>query len=93
MVYDVCKRESFDSCCKYWLDTYRVYAQENSIILLIGNQIDRCVNNEGMREVEISEGKEFAEKNNLMFIETSAVLDINVIEAFQMLIEKIYDKN
>ena len=82
MVFDVCKRESFTSCCKYWLETYREAAQENSIILLIGNQVDRCANNEELREISTDEAKAFADSNNIMYIETSAVLDTNVVDAF-----------
>ena len=47
--------------------------------------------NEDFREVTTSEAKEFADKEEILFIETSAVLNSNVIDAFQVLIEKVYD--
>ena len=43
-----------------------------------------------MRQVTFEEGQQFAEQNDLMFIETSAVLNSNVIDAFQMLVESKY---
>jgi hypothetical protein len=38
--------------------------------------------NEDFREVSTEEAKQFAEENDLMFIETSAVLNSNVVDAF-----------
>ena len=37
------------------------------------------------------EGKEFADQQGILFLETSAVTAANVVDAFQMLIEKIYE--
>jgi hypothetical protein len=51
------------------------------------------LNNEELREISTEEAKEFADENNILYIETSAVLDTNVVDAFQMLVEKIYEKN
>ena len=56
MVYDVNKRSTFDSCCDYWLNSFREVGQENSIIILVGNQVDRQ-----QREVSTEEAKDFAE--------------------------------
>ena len=87
MVYDVNKKSTFDSCCDYWLQGFRDVAHENAIIILVGNQIDRCQMNEDFREVPTEEGKAFADENEILFIETSAVLNSNVVNAFQVLIE------
>ena len=38
--------------------------------------------NEDFREVPESEAAEFAKENDLLFIETSAVLNCNVVDAF-----------
>ena len=48
--------------------------------------------NEDFREVATSDALAFAKENGLMFLETSAVLNINVMEAFQNLIERKYLK-
>ena len=87
MVYDVNKKSTFDSCSDYWLKSFREVANENAIIILVGNQIDRCQMNEDFREVPTQEAKAFAEENEILFMETSAVLNSNVVDAFQTLIE------
>ena len=87
MVYDVNKRSTFESCTEYWLPQFREVGQENATIILVGNQVDRCQMNEDFREVSFAEAQEFAKENDLMFIETSAVLNSNVVDAFQLLIE------
>ena len=87
MVYDVNKRSTFESCCDHWLPSFREVAAENSVIILVGNQIDRCQGNEDFREVSQQEAEEFAKEHGLLFVETSAVLDYNVVDAFQRLLE------
>mgnify|MGYP003940335195 CR=1 FL=1 len=57
----------------------------------MGNQIDRCQQDKELREVDMLEGKEFADQQGILFLETSAVTAANVVDAFQMLIEKIYE--
>ena len=57
-------------------------------MILVGNQIDRCQMNEDFREVTTEEAKQFADDHELLFIETSAVLNANVVDAFQLLIER-----
>lgn len=54
-------------------------------IILVGNKSDL-----DRREVTTEEGVEFAEKNGLLFIETSAKTSNNVEEAFMKVAEKIY---
>ena len=41
LVYDVNKRSTFESC-DYWLNSFREVAAESTIIILVGNQVDRC---------------------------------------------------
>ena len=82
MVYDVNKRSSFESCVEYWLPEIRDVVSDQVTILLVGNQIDRCSTNEDLREVTTEEAEAFALQNDLLFIETSAVLNSNVQDAF-----------
>lgn len=55
-------------------------AQSKIILLLVGNKCDL----EEDREVSTEEGQEFADKNNLLFMEASAKNGHNVEAAFQM---------
>ena len=62
MVYDVNKRSTFESIKNYWLMEFRDASQENAAIILVGNQIDRCQQDKELREVDMLEGKEFADQ-------------------------------
>lgn len=48
-----------------WLKEIRENTDKEPVIMLVGNKIDL----EHKREVSTKEGKEFAEKNKLLFIE------------------------
>jgi GTPase SAR1 family protein len=56
--------------------------------MLIGNKSDL----EAKREVAQQEATNYAQENNLMFMETSALESINVEQAFETLIHNIFDK-
>jgi 20S proteasome alpha/beta subunit len=54
--------------------------------MMVGNKSDLA----HLRQVDVSEGKSFAEKKKLFFLETSASEGTNVDEAFTTLLEAIY---
>ena len=63
-----------------------VNATEGKIIkLLIGNKIDL----ENNRAVSTESGEEYAKKNNMLFIETSALDATNIEESFSIIIKEI----
>jgi hypothetical protein len=53
-----------------------------TVMMLIGNKTDL----KDMREVSTDEAKKFAQKNKLLYIETSALDGNNIKEAFDMLV-------
>ena len=79
MVYDVNKESTFENIINYWLEEFRDVCLENSVIILLGNQIDR---GDEFRQIKYEQGEELAKKEGLFFMETSAVNNKNVIEAF-----------
>lgn len=88
VVYDITKRDSFASISR-WLDEFNINeAHPESIIMLVGNKSDL----EKSRAISEEEAKAFAEKNGLMFMETSALDSTNVKNAFESLIHNIFDK-
>lgn len=78
LVYDVSKQQTFKSV-ERWLTELRENASPNIVIMLVGNKSDL----RHLREVPTEAAKEYAEKNALSFIETSALEATNVELAFQ----------
>uniref|UniRef100_A0A7S4NVZ5 Ras-related protein Rab-2A n=1 Tax=Paramoeba aestuarina TaxID=180227 RepID=A0A7S4NVZ5_9EUKA len=87
LLYDITRRETFDHLTT-WLEDCRQYSNERIVITLIGNKCDL----EHKREVSVEEGKAFAEKHGLNFLETSAKTAENVDEAFMSSARQIYEK-
>jgi small GTP-binding protein len=85
VVFDLTKKESYDHI-RSWINE----AKENNDKLktiLIGNKLDL----KDERIVAIDVAKQFAEKNNLKYIETSAKDGTNINESFQAIIDLLFD--
>jgi len=88
LVYDIAKNVTFKNV-ERWLTELRENAANNIVIMLVGNKSDL----RHLREVPTDSAKEFAEKNNLLFIETSALDSSNVELAFQNILTEIYHQS
>ncbi|KAF8411431.1 hypothetical protein HHK36_003980 [Tetracentron sinense] len=86
LVYDITKRQSFDHIPR-WLEELRSHADKNIVIILIGNKSDL----EDQRDVPIEDAKEFAQKEGLFFLETSALESTNVETAFLTVLTEIFN--
>jgi Ras-related protein Rab-11A len=86
LVYDITKRQSFDHIPR-WLEELRNHADKNIVIILIGNKSDL----EDQRAVPTEDAKEFAEKEGLFFLETSALESTNVETAFMTVLTEIFN--
>ena len=75
VMYDVTRRESFDSL-EQWIEEAKNYAGRNVVLVLIGNKIDL------EREVSAEEAAEFAQRHQIQAYEVSAKADVNVQEVF-----------
>lgn len=85
LVYDISKRQSFDHVAR-WLDELRGHADKNIVIMLVGNKSDLGT----LRAVPTEDAKEFAQRENLFFMETSALESTNVESAFLTVLTEIY---
>jgi Rab family protein len=92
LVYDVTKEASFQSL-KSWLENLKQNAESDIVIMLVGNKSD-IVKTEGedAREVPTEAARHFAQHENLLFIETSAKSNANVRDAFENLLQEIYNQ-
>ena len=81
LLFDVTKRSSFNVCSNYLEDVKR-NSDKDCVIYLIGNKIDLI----DKREVKRNEAENFARKEGIKYIETSAVENKNVSDAFTNLL-------
>lgn len=82
LVYDITKLHTFQNVEK-WLQELKDYADDNIVVMLVGNKTD--LNN--LRAVKVEDAQAFSEKNELAFIETSALDSTNVVDAFEQIIQ------
>jgi len=76
LVYDVSRRETFNHISN-WLQDARNLTSDATCLVLIGNKSDL-----GVREVSFEEAQRFADENELLFVETSALTGEGVEELF-----------
>lgn len=86
LVYDITRRVTFENV-KKWLRELRDFGNPDMVVVLVGNKSDLS----SSREVDLEEGKDFAEAENLCFMETSALENLNVEEAFLEMITRIHE--
>lgn len=77
LLYDVTNKTSFDNI-RAWLGEINDYAQDNVVIMLLGNKSD-CGSN---RAVKKEDGERLSREYNVFFMETSAKSGQNVDLAF-----------
>lgn len=87
LVYDVSRRATF-AHIGGWLQDARSNTNPHTVMILIGNKSDL----EDQREVSFEEAAKFAEENNLLFLECSALNGDNVEQAFLSTARKIHEK-
>ncbi|KAL3887270.1 hypothetical protein ACJMK2_027213 [Sinanodonta woodiana] len=87
LVYDLSKSHTYENLDR-WLKELRDHADNDIAIMLVGNKSDL----RHVRAVPTDEAKAFAEKNNMSFIEASALDSRNVDTAFQHLLAEIYKR-
>uniref|UniRef100_A0AAY5KX25 Ras-related protein Rab-4B n=1 Tax=Esox lucius TaxID=8010 RepID=A0AAY5KX25_ESOLU len=80
-------RETYNALTN-WLTDTRTLASPNIVIILCGNKKDLDAD----REVTFLEASRFAQENDLMFLETSALTGENVEEAFLKTARTILNK-
>ncbi|XP_050285766.1 ras-related protein RABA4b-like isoform X2 [Quercus robur] len=88
LVYDITNRKSFD-CMTLCLEELHHHAKKRQAIILIGNKSD----SENDREVLRKEARGFAEKNDLIFREISALEGTNFDNALKDLLTKLVYSN
>ena len=76
LLYDVTNQSSFDNI-RAWLSEIRQYAEEDVVIMLLGNKVDKA-----NRVITKEQGEKLAKQYEVSFMETSAKTGQNVELAF-----------
>ena len=84
VLYDICRKKSFENVDK-WIDDFKSKADDDAVIILIGNKSDL----DDKREVSKEEGESKAQMNKFAFMETSAKDNNNVQKPFETLFSEI----
>ncbi|MBA0864075.1 hypothetical protein Goshw_029645, partial [Gossypium schwendimanii] len=86
LVYDITRRTTFENV-KKWIHELREFGNSDIVVVLVGNKSDLTQ----FRQVSEEEGRNLAESHGLFFMETSALQNLNVEEAFLRMITKIHE--
>jgi small GTP-binding protein len=87
IVYDITRKETFDSVDK-WISDLKQSGDKKITILLIGNKNDL----DNQRQISKEQGEEKAKSFGVAFLETSAFNGYNLDKAFDLMIKEVYDK-
>lgn len=86
ITYDIAKLRTFNNI-ERWLSELKEHSDPDIVVMLVGNKTDL----KHLRAVNTEDAQEFAEQNNMMFIETSALDATNVESAFISTIERVHE--
>ena len=87
IVYDITRKNTFESVEK-WVSDVTAVADKKITIVLIGNKSDL----EDQRQVTKEQAEEKSNKLEIAFLETSALSGENLEKAFEMMINEVYKK-
>ncbi|XP_057979184.1 ras-related protein RABF1 isoform X1 [Malania oleifera] len=79
VVYDITSPDSFAKA-QYWVKELQKHGSPDIVLALVGNKADL----QDKREVTVQDGIDYAEKNGMFFIETSAKTADNINQLFEV---------
>ena len=89
LVYDIRRRDSFDSIKDYWYEQLKSSGEDNMVFAVVGNKCDLFQE----EQVKENEGKKFAEDIGAVFQLTSCKESIGIDELFYECGKKFLETN
>ena len=89
LVYDIRRRQSFESIKNYWYDQLKESGEENMIIAIVGNKSDLFHD----EEVNEEEARKYANSIGAIFMLTSCKENIGINELFEECGKKYLEAN
>lgn len=90
LVFDISRSATFNSVTS-WLNDLRQIAEDDIVVVLVGNKSDMAAGEENKREVTKEQAEEWCRHNKVMkYVETSAKSGEGVERAFLEVAERIY---
>lgn len=86
LLYDVTNQSSFDNI-RAWLSEIKQYAEEDVVIMILGNKVDKA-----NRVITKEQGEKLAKQYEVSFMETSAKTGQNVELAFMAVARALISK-
>ena len=87
VVYDITRKQSFESVDR-WINDLKATADKKLSIIIIGNKCDL----EDQRQVTKEQGEEKAKNAEVAFMETSALSGENLEKAFEKMMNEVFKK-
>ena len=88
IVFDLTNINTFNNVIKWYKEVLNHVNESDITIMLVGNKSDLSY----LRAVNMNDAKQFAQRYKMFYIETSALNATNIHEAFEYIINEIYDK-